>query len=81
MKKILLTMSFLMLSTSFAYATSATDMSTNWICTTNASSSDVADDKTADDKMAKTAGSAADSFDFATKHCRDCTKITCETQD
>ncbi|MCP0913324.1 MULTISPECIES: hypothetical protein [Legionella] len=69
-------------SASFAADTVAkTDMNTKWICTTNASSSDVADDKAADDKMANQAGSASDSFAFAAKNCRDCTKITCEVQE
>jgi hypothetical protein len=79
MKKTLLAIT-LVLGTSFAFAASLTDMDSKWICTTNASSSDVAADKTADEHMKNTAGSAADSFAFAAKNCRDCTKITCEPQ-
>lgn len=76
MKKLLLVI--LMFGSSFVFAANSTDMDNKWICTTNASTSDAAEDKAADDSMAKKAGSAADSFAFATKHCRDCTKITCE---
>jgi hypothetical protein len=65
-------------STSIAAA--KTGLHSHWICTTNASSSSVKSDKAADDKMAKTAGSAANAFAFATANCRDCTKITCEVQ-
>lgn len=57
-----------------------TSLDANWICTTNASSSTVDTDKAADDKMAKTAGSATDSFAFASSNCRDCTEINCEVQ-
>ncbi len=81
MKKIFLAISFLMLGTSFAFAVGVTDMNSKWICTTNASSSDVATDKTADDQMANTPGAAASSFAFAEKNCRDCTKITCEVKE
>lgn len=79
MKKLLLAAAILALGTS-SFAATATDMSNKWICTTNASSSDVAADKTADEQMKNTAGSAADSYAFAAKNCRDCTKITCEAQ-
>ena len=79
MKKVLLTA--LLLSSSISFAASTTDMSTKWICTTNASSSDVATDKNADDQMAKKSDSAANAFAFAAKNCRDCTKVTCEVQD
>lgn len=78
MKKILL--AILMFGSPFVFAASATDLTAHWTCTTNASSSDVEADKAADDKMANTKGSAADSFAFAAKNCRDCTKITCEAQ-
>jgi hypothetical protein len=78
MKKLLLVI--LMFCTSFVFAASVTDMTSKWICTTNASSSDVAADKSADEQMKNTAGSASDSFAFAAKNCRDCTKITCEAQ-
>lgn len=81
MKKILLGLTFLMASTAVAFADGATSMESKWICTTNASSSDVAADKAADDQMAKEQGAASKAFDFASKNCRDCTKITCEVQD
>ena len=69
----------LMALSSLNFAAAAhSDLQKNWACTTNASSSEVAADKTADDKMAKTKGSASKSFSYAEKHCRDCTKITCE---
>ncbi|WP_454785043.1 hypothetical protein [Legionella sp. WA2024007413] len=74
MKKLIL--AILILSSNVGF--SATDMNSKWNCTTNASSSDVAADKAADDRMANKQGSAADSFAFAAKNCRDCTKITCE---
>lgn len=79
MNKIILGFSLLLVSMTTAFAN--TDMSAKWLCTTNASSSDVAADKAADDQMAKEQGSAAKSFEFAAKNCRDCTKITCELQD
>ena len=71
----------LILSSSVGFAATATDLNSKWICTTNASSSDVAEEKAADDKMANTQGSAAQSFAFAAQHCRDCNKITCEAKD
>ncbi|MHB1948107.1 MAG: hypothetical protein ACYCQI_08345 [Gammaproteobacteria bacterium] len=49
-----------------------------WTCQTNASSSSNAADQKADDEMSKKARSAKDAFSFALKHCRDCTKITCD---
>jgi len=55
-----------------------TDMHKNWTCMTNASSSDVKADQDADKKMS-TAGSVDKNFKEAKKHCRDCTKITCES--
>ncbi|WP_454784345.1 hypothetical protein [Legionella sp. WA2024007413] len=55
-----------------------TSMSSNWVCTTNASSSDKKADQDADKRMSEHAGSAAKSFSFAQKHCRDCTQITCD---
>lgn len=79
MKKLI--MALLILGTSSVYAVSTTDVTRNWVCTTNASSSDVASDKAADEQMAKSHNSAASSFDFATKNCRDCTKITCEVKE
>jgi hypothetical protein len=78
MKTFIFGLTFLITSTAFAATT--TDMDTKWICTTNASSSSVEAEKSADDKMAKQQGSAKASFEFATKNCRDCTKITCEAQ-
>ncbi|MDP3560336.1 MAG: hypothetical protein Q8R79_08335 [Legionellaceae bacterium] len=62
-------------------AATKTGKDSNWICTTNASTSAVASDVAADDKMAKTAAAAADAFSFAEANCRDCTKITCAVQD
>jgi hypothetical protein len=79
MKK--LTIGLLILGSSISFAATQTNMSTQWICTTNASSSDNPSEKTSDDKMANTKGSAANSFAFAAQHCRDCTKITCEAKD
>ena len=57
-----------------------TALDASWICTTNASSSSVDADKASDDKMAKSSGSAAETFAYAASNCRDCTKITCEAQ-
>ncbi|MDR3504388.1 MAG: hypothetical protein P4L79_17610 [Legionella sp.] len=79
MKKLIMVL--LVLGTSSMYAASATDLTKNWVCTTNASSSDVTTDKAADEQMAKTQNSATSSFDFAAKNCRDCTKITCEAKE
>lgn len=74
----------LILSSAIAFADNTTNtktsMSSNWICTTNASSSDKKSDQDADKKMSEKAGSAAKSFAFATKHCRDCTQITCNVK-
>lgn len=78
MKKLII--GFFIIASSVAFSATKTDLHAKWICTTNASSSNVAGDKAADDKMANTQGSAAKSFAFAAKHCRDCTKITCERQ-
>ncbi|HHF7366739.1 TPA: hypothetical protein ACPSKY_001858 [Legionella bozemanae] len=61
-------------------ATPKTSMSSNWVCTTNASSSDKKADQDADKKMSEHAGSATKSFAFAAKHCRDCTQITCDVK-
>jgi hypothetical protein len=68
------------ITASTSMAAAKTGLHSHWICTTNASSSSVKSDKAADDKMAKTAGSAAKAFAFAAENCRDCTKITCEVQ-
>lgn len=70
----------LLLSSFIGFAATKTDVSAKWICTTNASSASASADKTADDKMAKNAGSASSVFKFAVHHCRDCTKITCEVK-
>ncbi|WP_187347021.1 hypothetical protein [Legionella genomosp. 1] len=66
-------------SVSMADNTTPTPMDKNWTCSTNASSSDVAADQDADKQMDNTPKSAADAFAFAAKNCRDCTKITCES--
>lgn len=79
MKKIIFVA--LALASSFSFAAAVTDLNSKWVCTTNASSSDVASDKAADDKMANTKGSASESFAFAAQNCRNCTKITCEAKD
>jgi hypothetical protein len=70
----------LILVSSIGFAASKTDMAGKWICTTNASSSDLDSDKEADKKMSSTASSAAGAYAFAAQNCRDCTKITCEAQ-
>jgi hypothetical protein len=80
MNKILLAISLFLCST-FTFAANATDMSANWVCTTNASSSDLEADKAADDTMAKNPVSAANAFGLASNNCRDCTKITCEVEE
>lgn len=80
MNKLILAFALLTCSV-FTFAASATDMSKNWVCTTNASSSDMEADKAADDKMAKNPVSAANAFGLASNNCRDCTKITCEVQE
>lgn len=79
MKKLIT--AILVLSSFMTFAATQTHMESKWICTTNASSSEAPADKVADDKMAKSQGSAVRSFEFAAQHCRDCTKITCEAQD
>ncbi len=66
----------LIAATGFAGTTS---LDGHWTCTTNASSSSVDADKNADNEMSEKAKSASDAFAFASKHCRDCTKITCES--
>lgn len=55
-------------------------MGSNWVCTTNASSSEKRADQDADKIMSEKAASAAKSFAFAQKHCRDCTQITCNVK-
>ncbi|KTC80412.1 hypothetical protein [Legionella cherrii] len=61
-------------------ANSKTSMGSNWVCTTNASSSEKRADQDADKIMSEKAASAAKSFAFAQKHCRDCTQITCSVK-
>lgn len=51
----------------FANTNSKTSMDTNWVCSTNASSSNAETDKSADNEMSNTAKSAADAFAFASK--------------
>ena len=63
------------------FAAGQTDLTKNWTCTTNASSSSVATEKAADDKMADNKVSIQNAFGFAASNCRDCTKITCEVND
>ena len=65
---------------SASFAAGPTSMDTSWSCTTNASSSSVAAEKSADDQMANTTKSATEAYAFAAKNCRDCTKITCESK-
>ena len=60
-------------------ASTTTSLDTNWTCKTNASSSSNDADKQADTKMSKDAKSASESFNYAAQNCRDCTKITCES--
>ena len=60
--------------------TAKTAVDSNWICTTNASSSSLAADQAADKQMADTATSAANAFAFAATNCRDCTKISCSVK-
>jgi hypothetical protein len=60
-------------------ATPSTPVNVNWTCTTNASSSSLAADKAADLQMKDGAKSAVSAFAFAVANCRDCTKITCES--
>jgi hypothetical protein len=79
MKKLII--SFFIFSSTISFASVQTNMNEKWICTTNASGSVQADDKSADDKMANTPGTAAESFAFAAKNCRDCTQIKCEVKD
>lgn len=63
-----------------SFAAGKTDMETNWVCSTNASSSDVASDVAADKLMSTHATSASKAYALATENCRDCNKITCEVQ-
>lgn len=82
MKKIfsLIIASNLILAASISFAANKTDINTNWVCTTNASSPSTDADKAQDDQMAKTASSAVKAYSMAVQNCRDCTKITCEVK-
>ena len=82
MKNIILSLigGSLFLASASSFAVSKTDMSDKWICTTNASTSEVASEIAADKQMSTTATSAAKAFAFAADNCRDCTKITCAPQ-
>ncbi|MGC1183040.1 hypothetical protein [Legionella sp.] len=62
---------------SITFAAGGTSLSSDWVCTTNASSSDFDADKAADKQMSENAKSIAEAFSFAAQNCRDCTKITC----
>lgn len=68
------------LATSTSMAATKTNLDSNWICTTNASSSSIDAEKATDAQMAKAASSAVDAFAFASSNCRDCTTITCAVQ-
>lgn len=70
----------LVLISATSFAVSHTDMEANWICTTNASTSEVAAEIAADKQMSTTATSSVKAFAYAAENCRDCTKITCEAQ-
>jgi hypothetical protein len=70
----------LILVSASSFAVSKTDMDAKWICTTNASTSEVASDIAADKQMSTAALSATKAFSFAAENCRDCTKITCAAQ-
>jgi hypothetical protein len=60
-------------------AAGSTSLDANWTCKTNASSSSNDADKQADKQMSKNAKSASEAFNYAAQNCRNCTKITCET--
>lgn len=82
MKNIFLSLigsSFILVSAS-SFALTKTDMDSKWICTTNASTSEVASEIEADKHMSMTASSATKAYSAAVENCRDCTKITCEVQ-
>lgn len=81
MNKLMIGVAALLLSGVIYADDSKTAMNAHWICTTNASSSDDVKAQEADKQMEKTQKSAADSFAFAAENCRDCTKITCESQE
>ncbi len=70
----------LILVSASSFAVSKTDMDAKWICTTNASTSEIASEIAADKQMSTTPLSASKAFSYAAENCRDCTKITCEAQ-
>lgn len=80
MNKIVSIMMGTFMLVSVGNAASFTDPGQKWICTTNASESTVEADKVADDIMAHTERAAMIVFKNALDHCRDCTKITCESK-
>ncbi|HAT2159622.1 TPA: hypothetical protein F8R78_07745 [Legionella pneumophila] len=82
MKNIILSLigGSLILVSAGSFAVSKTDMDAKWICTTNASTSEIASDIAADKQMSTTPLSATKAYSFAAENCRDCTKITCEAQ-
>jgi hypothetical protein len=82
MKNTLLSLigSGLILLSASTFAASKTEMNDKWMCTTNASTSEVASEIAADKQMSTTSMSAAKAYLFAVENCRDCTKITCEVQ-
>lgn len=70
----------LILASASSFAVVTTDMDAKWICTTNASTSEVATDIAADKRLSTSATSASKAYSMAAENCRDCTKITCEAQ-
>lgn len=70
----------LIIASTVSFAAGNTDMDAKWVCSTNASSSDVASDVAADKLMSTHATSASKAWSLATENCRDCTKITCEVK-
>lgn len=85
----LITASFILLTANFALAAynstnhdnvnTTTTKNSKWSCETNASSASNEADTKADQSM-KDYKAGKEAFDFAMKHCRDCTKITCSIQ-
>lgn len=82
MKNILMSLigSSVILVSASSFAVSKTDMDAKWICTTNASTSDVTSDVAADKLMSTHATTAKKAYEMAAENCRDCTKISCEVQ-
>lgn len=72
---------FFIAASQISFAAGQTDLTKNWTCTTNASSSSVAAEKAADNKMADNKTSIQNAFGLAASNCRDCNKITCEMND